>query len=563
MVLRAGADPVKRATGYVAKRPPSISGKGGHGALFDVALDLIRGFVLTREQALPIIREFNLRCQPPWEEEDLVHKLEDAEASTLPLGYLLNKQLDPSDDMHLTDLGNARRVVQRHGADLRYVHPWRTWLVWDGRRWAEDMTGEAVRRVKETQSSLFSETATKAKELSELPDDDERKRQLPGLMKLMGHCLKWEDTRTIGRCVESARSELGIPVVPASLDRDPFALNVRNGTLDLRTGRLRPHRREDLITKLAPVEYDPAATCPTWRRCLERWMDDNHDLITYLQRLVGYGLTGDVSEQALWFFHGAGANGKSTFLGVILAMMGDYAMQAVSDLLMAKQNESHPTERADLFGKRFVATIETEEGKRLAEALMKQMTGGDKVRARKMRQDFFEFDPTHKIVLAANHKPQVRGTDHAVWRRIKLVPFTVTIPDEEKDKQLPDKLKAELPGILAWCVAGCLDWQRYGIAEPDEVRLATADYQREQDMIYTFVSECCTLHRELKVKVSALYEAYGKWSGDKFMTQPAFNSRMRGMGYESKRGKTGYLWYGLTLGNVDPEQASGVLGEPE
>ena len=228
--------------------------------------------------------------------------------------------------------------------------------------------------------------------------------------------------------------------------------------------------------------------------------------------------------------------------------LGDYGMQAVSELLMQKHHESHPTERADLFGKRFVATIETEEGKRLAEALMKQVTGGDPVRARKMRQDFFEFLPTHKIALAANHKPVVRGTDHAVWRRIKLVPFTVTIPDEEKDKNLPAKLKAEKPGILAWAIRGCLDWQRQGLGEPDEVRQATSQYQAEQDTVQGFISECCHLHPEAKANSSGLLAAYIEWSGDKLMTAPAFRKRMKDKGFESKEGTGGrYFWHGLTL----------------
>ena len=216
-------------------------------------------------------------------------------------------------------------------------------------------------------------------------------------------------------------------------------MNVLNGTLDLRTGTLRPHRREDSLSKLAPVIYDENATCPRWLKFLDRVMDGNKDLITYLQRVAGYCLTDEVSEQCLWFLHGTGANGKSTLLQTLIDLMGDYGMQAVSEFLMVKTNESHPTERADLHGKRFVATIETEQGKRIAEALMKQMTGGDRLRARRMRQDFFEFAPTHKIFLAANHKPTVCGTDQAAWRRIKLIPFTVTIADDEKDKDLPSR----------------------------------------------------------------------------------------------------------------------------
>ena len=344
------------------------------------------------------------------------------------------------------------------------------------------------------------------------------------------------------------------------LDCDPFVLNVLNGTVDLRTGRLHPHRRENLLTKLAPVSYSPLATCLLWLKFLDRIMDGNQELITYLQRVVGYGLTGDVSEQCLWFFHGTGANGKSTFLTTLLAILGDYGMQSVSDLLMVKNHESHPTERADLLGKRFVATIETEEGNRVAEALMKQMTGGDKIRARKMRQDLFEFEPTHKIVLAANHKPTVRGTDLAAWRRIKLIPFTVTIPEAEKDKSLPERLKTELSGILAWAVRGCLDWMREGLAEPDKVRQATTDYQSEQDSVQGFIDECCVIHPDRRVKASDLLEKFHSWSGDRLMTRPAFGQRLREKGFESKRGHGGgYLWLAIGLAS----DGTGEHGEPE
>jgi putative DNA primase/helicase len=320
----------------------------------------------------------------------------------------------------LTDLGNARRVVARHGRDLRYVHPWKSWLVWNGRRWAEDFTAEVVRRVKETQGALHDEAVIRLKALRDASAHDEgAKAERTHIQQQFAHALKWEAARAIAWTLDLMKSEPGVPLLPDDLDRDPFALNLANGTLDLRTGVLHPYRREDLLTKLAPVAYDPNATCPRWLRFLDRIMDGNRDLVAYLQRVVGYCLTGDVSEQCLWFLYGLGANGKSTFLSTTLGMLGDYGMQAVSELLMLKHHESHPTERADLFGMRFVVTIETEEGKRMAEALMKQMTGGDRVRARKMKKDFFEFAPTHKIVLAANHKPVVRGTDLAVWRRIK------------------------------------------------------------------------------------------------------------------------------------------------
>jgi putative DNA primase/helicase len=496
------------------------------------------------------------RCRPPLGDE-VVRKIATSvcrykPTDTILIGVWLTGRLPKGGapaaggTARLTDVGNARRLVGLFGEDLRHCHPWKRDLVWTGTHWREDDTGQAERWAKETAEVIFAEAAAEA---------NEEKRAV-----LTKHALKSEGAAHIGAMAALARSEPGVPVLPGDMDCDPFLFNVLNGTVNLRTGQLRPHRREDLLTKLAPVAYDPDATCPLWERSLRRWMDDNEDLIAYLRRVVGYGLTGDVSEQCLWFFHGNGANGKSTFLGTVLALVGDYGMQAVPDLLMTKHNETHPTERADLFGRRFVATIETEEGKRMAEALMKQLTGGDRVRARRMRQDFFEFPPTHKIVLAANHKPQVRDTGHAAWRRIKLVPFTVTIPEEEKDKALPEKLRAELPGILAWAVTGCLEWQEHGLGEPDEVRQATAAYQREQDIICTFIAECCVRHEEARVKVAALFEAYGKWSGDKFMTQPAFNERLRAKGYESKRRGTGYFWHGLML---DQGGDTGGASEPE
>jgi putative DNA primase/helicase len=266
----------------------------------------------------------------------------------------------------------------------------------------------------------------------------------------------------------------------------------------------------------------------------------------------GYALTGDVSEQCLFFLHGGGANGKSTFLRTLLDMLGGYGYQAVPELLMAKNTEAHPTERADLFGRRFVATIETDEGKRMAEALMKQLTGGDKVTARKMKKDFFEFDMTAKIFLAANHRPQVRGTDLAVWRRIKLVPFTATITDAEKDKSLAAKLKAEWPGILAWGVRGCLGWQRDGLAEPEDVRAATAQYRAEQDVIQAFIDGCCFVNDQARIRTSALFEAYQRWSGDRVMTATDFRSRMKSKGFESKR-STGGNWFYHGIGLPRPD----------
>ena len=221
--------------------------------------------------------------------------------------------------------------------------------------------------------------------------------------------------------------------------------------------------------------------------------------------------------------------------------------------------KSHPTERADLFGRRFVATIETDEGKRMAEALMKQLTGGDTLKARKLYQDFFEIKPTWKLFLAANHKPTIRGADYAVWRRIKLVPFTVTIGDDEKDKDLPEKLRAEWPGILAWMVRGCMDWQRQGLGEPEEIKQATAAYQCEQDTVAGFITECCWVHPEARAKAGDLLDTYQKWSGDKVMTQRDFARRLKERRFEGKRGHGGWVFYrGIGLQEAAGEASEGI-----
>jgi putative DNA primase/helicase len=376
-------------------------------------------------------------------------------------------------------------------------------------------------------------------------------KKLAKAFAVLKWALKSEAAPRLNATIALAESEPGIPVLPHELDANPWLLNCLNGTIELRRGTPREHRREDLLTKLCSVEYDAQATCPQWITFLNDVIAGNQTLMGYLQRAIGYSLTGSVEEQCLFFLYGTGQNGKSTFLGVLQAMLGDYAMQAIPELLIVRGHEQHPTERADLFGKRFVATIEVESGKRLAEALVKQLTGGDPIRARRMREDFWEFIPTHNIWLAANHKPLIRGQDYAIWRRIKLIPFTVKIPDEKKDPTLSDKLKAELPGILAWAVRGCQEWQRIGLAEPAEVTQAVHAYQAEMDTIGQFLRDCCFLRperTEIKAQSSVLHEAFCKWSGDNSVTQKAFSERLLELGYTKKAGGDGRMyWLGIGL----------------
>jgi putative DNA primase/helicase len=439
----------------------------------------------------------------------------------------------------LTDQGNAERFVDDHGDNVHYCHPWRVWLVFDGRRWKVDDTGEVARRAKVTARGIFLEAA------NALSD---------GEAKATGKWAKQSLSETkIRAMIELAKSEPGIPVVPGELDTDPWTLNCENGTVDLRTGDLQEHRRQDLITKLASGPYHPDADAPTWQATLERVLP-NAEIRAFFKRLCGYALSGDTSEHVLPMLHGTGANGKSTVLNALLDALGEYGTQAAPDLLIAKRN-SHPTELADLFGMRFVASIEVEDGRRLAESLVKQLTGGDRVKARKMRQDFWEFEPTHKVFMAVNHKPAVRGTDTAIWRRIRLIPFTETIPPDEQDKRLPEKLRKERAGILRWAVEGCLEWQRDGLQAPDEVRKATGEYRAEMDVLGAFLRECCNTASEYTESAKDLYDAYKLWceeTGERYETQRRFVSQLNDRDrFERKRsGPNGtYQWHGLQLLN--------------
>jgi len=439
---------------------------------------------------------------------------------------------------HFTDLGNARRLVRLHGQDLRYCYPWAKWLIWDGERWAPDDTGEAPRRAKASIAGMYAAAAA-------APDDETRKA-------LARHALKCESANRITSMLALAESEPSIPVLPGQLDADPWLINVLNGTLDLRAFELRPHDRSNLLTKLAPVIYDPSATCPTWEAFLQRVMGGDADLIGFLQRIAGYSLTGDTSEQVLFLLYGSGANGKSTFLETLRAMIGEeYALQLRPEALMIRKGETVPNDIARLKGARLVSARETEEGKRMAEALVKELTGGDTITARFLRQEYFDFRPEFKLFLAANHKPVIRGTDYAVWRRIKLIPFTVTIPPEEQDKALGRKLLGELDGIFAWAVRGCLAWQRDGLQVPAAVEAATSAYKAESDTLAAFLAECTTQDGNAETQASKLYAAYKSWcedNGEMAITGTMFGRRLGERGYDKYTDRARHTFYmGLAL----------------
>jgi putative DNA primase/helicase len=434
------------------------------------------------------------------------------------------------DAYHLTDLGNAERLFDRHGGDLRYLHTWRRWLVYDGRRWKLDETGEATRRMIETLRHLVTRA-------NELEDAEERE-------KLFKHVLASERDTRVRAALSLAEALDGIPVLHDELDADPLLLNVENGTLDLRTGTLREHRRADLISKLAPVPYDPGAAAPGFDRFLRRVLPDD-ELRRFVVCLLGYSLTGLTVEQLLAILWGPGANGKTTLIETIRALLGDYGQQAPAETFLERR-DTIPNDVARLRGARFVAATETGEGRRLNEVLVKRLTGGDTIAARFMRAEWFEFKPAFKAWLATNHMPEIRGTDEAIWRRIRLVPFTVRIPDEERDPQLAAKLRDELPGILTLAVNGCQEWLANGLPAAAAVTDATATYRAESDLVGRFLDDCCLVDAGVKAKAGDLYTRYGYWAqsnGEHTLTAKQLGQRLAERGLTPKRGSGGTRWW--------------------
>ena len=439
-----------------------------------------------------------------------------------------------------TDLGNAERLVNRYGKDIRYCPSRRRWLIWNGTHWQWDDRNEIEQLAKLTVRGIFQE-AVRA------PDDK--------VSNIGKHAVRSESAARIRAMIDLAQSETGVPILPKELDCDPWLLNVANGTLDLRTGFLKPPTRGDMITRKIDVPYYSGAECPLWLRFLNTSMNGNADLVQFLQRAGGYSLTGDTREQVLFFSYGRGSNGKSTFTEAMTGLLGEYSKHTRAETFMLKKADaSANNDLADLEGVRMVAAVEFEEGRRLAEVLTKQATGCDTMKARYLFQEYFEFKPQFKLWLCGNHKPRIQGTDHAIWRRIRLIPWNITIPESQQDKELPDKLKTERPGILTWIVKGCLDWKAHGLSTPLEVMAATADYRREMDVLGDFFETCVTAESTGTVTIKDLFNAYVSHyeadgePGRERLGKKKFNARVMERGFDQFSG-TGNVttWIGLKL----------------
>lgn len=421
--------------------------------------------------------------------------------------------------LHRTDVGNARRLVGRHGDDFRWNASRARWMVWDGIRWGHDDHSLIVAAAKETVMAMYADAL-------EIVDPDDRKESIKWAMAS-------ESLARIKAMIDLARSEPNMTITADELDTDPWMLNVNNGVIDLRSGALNDHDPDRLISRLAPVDYNPEAASPLWDAFLERVLPDP-EVREFVARAIGYSITGSVSEEILFVPFGTGANGKTVLFEGVKNAIGDHAMQAEPDLLLARR-DAHPAGIASLAGKRMVMASETDNGRRFAEATVKRLTGGDTVTARFMYGDFFEFTPTHTIWMATNYRPEVRGTDEGIWRRLRIIPFEVRIPEAERDPDLGSKLADEAAAILAWAVAACLRWQAGGLTSPAAVNIATHNYRAEMDDFGDFLDECCLVDETAYSTAADLYGAYSAWAngnGADVMSQKKFGGELAHRGFD-------------------------------
>ena len=424
-----------------------------------------------------------------------------------------------------TDEGLALRFTDQHGSTLRYVAGWGRWMQWTGNVWKADATLHVfdLSRVVCRRASMECNEARTAATVA--------------------------SAKTVAAVERLAKADRRHAGTVEQWDADPWLLNTPGGTVDLKTGKMRLHRPEDYQTKMTAVV--PGGDCPMWLAFLDRITDRDGELQSYFQRMAGYSLTGSIREHALFFGYGTGANGKGVSINTLSGIMGDYAAIAQMETFTASQSDRHPTDLAMLRGARLVTAQETEDGRRWAESRIKALTGGDPITARFMRQDFFTYTPCFKLLIAGNHRPALRGVDEAIRRRMNLIPFAVRIPPEERDKDLPEKLVAEWPGILKWAIAGCLDWQRIGLSPPAAVTEATAEYLDAEDAPANWMSECCIQHGTLHSSSSDLFKSWKEWAeaaGEFPGSQKGFTQKLVGKGFGQRRlgnGKAGFLGIAL------------------
>lgn len=451
-----------------------------------------------------------------------------------------------------SDHANAHRIVRAFGDNMLFV-PGLGWHTFAPPWHADELA------VRKAAAGLGRIVASEARAMLDHAASIEDEAKRTEALKAGEARLKWARTSemraTITAALAMAEPLLSVPI--ERIDADPMLLSCRNGVLDLSTGRLRPHRRTDFITQAAAVSFDERAKAPTWERFVSEVFGGDGELIEFMQRFIGYALTGLTREHVLVVAHGSGSNGKTTLFETIRSMLGSYGKTAAPGLLIARRGERHPTEIMDLRGARLVLSSETGEGGRLAEDLVKSLTGGDGLKGRAMHQDFVEFLPTHKLVLSTNHRPVVTGQDFGIWRRLKLVPFNQTFEGERKDATLPAKLQRELPGILNWCLAGLARYLREGFNPCATIEQASAQYREDSDVLGQFIEDECITAPGYDEAAGELYRVFRQWcaeAGIHPMAKRTFGMRLEERGFASRKSTGGVRkWLGLKLGTEAPK----------
>lgn len=435
-----------------------------------------------------------------------------------------------------TDMTNTTYFVKSFGDRVRYCKQWKKFLVWNGKKWEIDENGEVENLVNDMVRDLY-------KVSPEIKNIQLR-------LDFESHVKKTESLRRRKALIESVSMQREIKLPPGAFDRDTYLFNCKNGSLHLDTGAFTEHRQEDYSTKCSNFVYDIHAKCPTWERFLLQIMNQNTELIKYIQKVMGYTMTSLTNEQCMFILWGSGANGKSTFLNTLSNLFGDYAEHTFAETFMKKNTETINNDIARLRAIRFVSTSETEQGKRLSESLVKQVTGDDNLTARFLYGEYFSFKPEFKIFMATNHKPGIKGNDFGIWRRIRLIPFTVKIPENQRDKALQEKLEAENSGIFNWLIQGYLMWRNEGLTPPERVKAATDEYQNDMDTVGQFLKDCFDIDASGYSKVSntVMYKMYGRWcsvNNEKVCSQKYLAMRLQEKGFEKERSSTERFWKGL------------------
>ncbi len=464
-------------------------------------------------------------CIPPFPDNEAIKCLQSAYRSFKP------KSKNP------TDVGNAERLIADYGGDIRYVYEYKSWIYWEDNIWISDETGHMNRLAKQVAKSIFLEAENEE-------DEDMQKR-------LYSHAFSSENLKRLRSMVDVATTEKGTTISQSTLDSDKYLLGVKNGTIDLKTGSLISSTKSQMITKQTNVAFDVDANCPVWKNALSQMMDGDQDVVEYLQRAVGYSLTGDTREHLLFFLHGFGENGKSVFINIIQKLLNDYAAQTPVSTIMKKAKGNIPNDIARLKGARFVSTTETEEDSHISDAEIKHMTGGDTVTARFLHKEYFEFTPQFKLWISGNYKP-ILGEDHGIWRRLVLVPFEVTFDAQTRDDQLEDKLINELPGILNWAIEGCLNWQNQSLKDnpPKKILDVTNEYKSDNDRIDSWTYDCCEKDPSFTARSGELYESFRNWAtsnSETGISHRTFSQKMVERKYGKKRTNKCVIFTGIRL----------------